>query len=225
MEDIQNPNPPQTPEPTPLTPSVQPPTPAPPPATEPVPAPVTPPEQVISVTPATAYPAISKPLNTKSSLLIPGIVSLLVLGLIGGSVYFFFLRTRFSAEEQAALDEARKNNVFMVEGPEEAENVVTSLPKLPQVPDSCKDFANKLEACEVFTCNFKHPFTGEIIKREIIGRLSEDCQYNEGNMNCLLKEPTRMAVAEFYRASTGTSSESNPLEEALNNGECEISPE
>ena len=119
------------------------------------------------------------------------------------------------------------------------------------VPD-CSAFPSKLHTCDAFSCTFKHPFTGELVERKIIGLENGTCQYSEempnnGQMNCAYPEDMRKAVAQYYADIAPTKSTStsikidlqsgqakttytidgkevnNPLQEALNNGQCTIS--
>ena len=121
-----------------------------------------------------------------------------------------------------------------------------------RISDNCDAFPNKLELCESFSCKFEHPFTGEMMERKIVGLVSDKCQYieempNNGKMDCEYSESLRKAIAQYYRdiavaESVGTGVEANlgsgdvkttyiidgkevenPLQEAMNSGECVIS--
>ena len=116
----------------------------------------------------------------------------------------------------------------------------------------CDAFPNKLDACEAFSCEFEHPFTGEMMEKKIIGLVNSKCQYteempNNGRMNCEYSESLRKAVAQYHRdfaaaESAGTSVKAdlgsgevetkytidgkeveNPLQEAMDTGACTIS--
>lgn len=116
----------------------------------------------------------------------------------------------------------------------------------------CDAFPDKLDLCETFSCEFEHPFTGEMMERKIIGLVNGKCQYteempNNGKMDCEYSESLRKAIAQYYRdlaiaESVGTNIEANlgsgdvkttytidgkevenPLQEAMDSGECIIS--
>ena len=114
----------------------------------------------------------------------------------------------------------------------------------------CDAFPDKLDACESFSCEFEHPFTGEMMEKEVVGLVNGKCQYteempNNGRMDCEYSESLRKAVAQYYRdvasaESVGTSAKigsegtettytidgqevENPLQEAMDSGACTIS--
>ena len=118
--------------------------------------------------------------------------------------------------------------------------------------DDCDAFPNKLDLCESFSCKFKHPFTGEITEKKIIGLVNGKCKYieempNNGKMDCEYSESLRKAVAQYHRdlaiaESAGTSVKAdkgngdikitytidgkeveNPFQEAIAIGQCVIS--
>lgn len=116
----------------------------------------------------------------------------------------------------------------------------------------CDAFPNKLDACEPFSCEFEHPFTGEMMEKKITGLSNGKCKYteempNNGRMDCEYSESLRKAVAQYHRdlataESAGTSVKAdlgngetettytidgqeveNPLQEAMDSGACTIS--
>ena len=116
----------------------------------------------------------------------------------------------------------------------------------------CDAFPNKLDACESFSCEFEHPFTGEMMEKKIVGLVNGKCQYteempNNGRMDCGYSESLRKAVAQYHRdiaaaESAGTQAKidivsgevetkytidgkevENPLQEAMDTGACTIS--
>jgi hypothetical protein len=99
---------------------------------------------------------------------------------------------------------------------------------------------------------FKHPLTGEILEKEILGIIDGKCNYveqmpNGGKMECKYSESERAVVAQYYKdvanaESVGTSFSldsgsgeqkakytingkvvDNPLQEAMTSGACVIS--
>ena len=124
-------------------------------------------------------------------------------------------------------------------------------PARPGITNDCSAFPDKLERCDTCECEFKHPFTGEIMKRRIVGEEGGKCLYieempNGGRMECRFSPDQRKAAAQYYRAtlsaksirtrskidpSTGKTIATtivdgkeirNVLMEALNNGDCVI---
>jgi hypothetical protein len=116
------------------------------------------------------------------------------------------------------------------------------------------NFADKLEKCEPYKYQFKHPFTGTMMERQIVGEVNGRCLYieqmpNGGKMECQYSESQRKSVAKSYRdmhsaMSSGSNEEisihgtlkgitakaklngkdvKNPLQEALDCGDCVIS--
>ncbi len=118
---------------------------------------------------------------------------------------------------------------------------------------SCEAFPDKLDSCEPFSCEFKHPFAkGELMERKVVGLINGKCQYteempNNGRMDCEYSEDQRKVIAQHYRdtavaesagVSITTDPETgeikktytidgkeveNPLQEALDTGICVIS--
>lgn len=115
----------------------------------------------------------------------------------------------------------------------------------------CDVLPNKLDSCTEYKCQFIHPFTGEAMIREIIGIIDEKCNYVEempsnGKLECKYTESMRKAAAQYYKdvalaESFGTEIKGdlggeteikytingkeveNPLQEAMENGQCIIS--
>lgn len=120
------------------------------------------------------------------------------------------------------------------------------------VDAGCDAFPDKLGNCTAYKCRFTHPFTKEPMVKEISGLVDGKCDYveempNDGKMECSYSESARTAVAQYHRdvataESAGTevnvdlgSGEvkttytidgkevENPLQEAMDNGQCVIS--
>ena len=75
----------------------------------------------------------------------------------------------------------------------------------------CDDFLDNLELCKPFSCMFRHPFTGEMMKKEIIGLVDDKCSYteempNNGRMNCEYTEDLRKAIVQYQRDIIGAGS-------------------
>ena len=151
---------------------------------------------------------------------------------------------KYTEEEREIVKEKIKNedNEFFKEMFGESDKTV----------DNCSAFPNKLDLCESFSCKFEHLFTGEIMEKRIIGLVNNKCQYteempNNGKMDCEYSESLRKAIAQYHRdlavaESIGTSVSGdlgsgdikmiytidgkeveNPLQEAMDSGECIVS--
>ena len=67
-----------------------------------------------------------------------------------------------------------------------------------------KILADKLNSCTKYSTTFKHPFTGEMLGKEILGIVDGKCVYveqmpNGGKMECKYTQSERKAVAQFYK--------------------------
>ena len=125
------------------------------------------------------------------------------------------------------------------------EQVPEELPAETEL-SGCDAFPEKLDACEAFSCEFEHPFTGDKLKKEILGLVDDKCKYteqmpNSGKLDCQYSESLRKAVAQYTRDVTaaedvGTSVRGdertytidgkqveNQLEEAMSSGACVVS--
>ena len=120
----------------------------------------------------------------------------------------------------------------------------------PQNPEIV--FADKLSSCTKYKATFKHPLTGDMLEKEILGVIGGKCNYveqmpNGGKMECKYSESERVVVAQYYKdvanaESVGTSFSAdlgsgeqkatytingkvvdNPLQEAMTSGACVIS--
>jgi hypothetical protein len=96
---------------------------------------------------------------------------------------------------------------------------------------TCGELPDKLAACEKFSCEFKHPFTGDNQTRTVKGMEGDKCLYhesmpNKGSMDCSYDEAWRIKVADFYRSYFTTGNPpagGNLLNEALGDGTCQVS--
>ena len=122
--------------------------------------------------------------------------------------------------------------------------------KAAELPLSCDEFPDHLELCTPYKCQFSHPFTGETMVKAVIGEEAGMCLYveempNDGQMNCRYNPELRTAIAQYYRdvaAAKTTAVDAqvnedriratytidgkeveNPLQEAMTNGQCDIS--
>lgn len=167
------------------------------------------------------------------------VVSLIVITVVGGSIYFISQSLLKTAEAPKVVNEV--SNI----------PVVTTTPlEQPQEQNPEIDFADKLSSCTASKITFKHILTGDILEKEILGIVDEKCNYveqmpNNGKMECKYSESERMAVAKYYKdmitaesvstnVQTDTESQQttytindkevqNPLQEAMESGICVIS--
>ena len=194
----------------------------------------------------------SEPVKKSFNLLPFMIIGVVVIGLIGGGIFFFTSQN----DNTNSNIEANSNNLLTdKEAEQEPEQLVEEVQENePSENDlsGCDVFPDKLDACEPFSCEFEHPFTGEMMEKEVIGLVNGKCQYteempNNGRMDCEYTESMRKAAAQYYRdvaeaESVGTSVNAdlgsgdvettytidgkeveNPLQEAMTNGQCTIS--
>lgn len=120
----------------------------------------------------------------------------------------------------------------------------------PQNPEIV--FADKLSSCAKYKATLKHPLTGDMLEKEILGVVGDKCNYieqmpNGGKMECKYSESESMVVAQYYKdvanaESVGTSFSAdlgreeqkatytingkvvdNPLQEVMTSGACVIS--
>lgn len=124
--------------------------------------------------------------------------------------------------------------------------VTQTQPQNPQIV-----FADKLSSCIPYKITFKHPLTGDMLEKEILGIVNGKCDYveqmpNNGKMECKYTESERKAAAQYYKdvasaetvgtsvnANLGNSEQKttytingkivdNPLQEFMNSGVCVI---
>lgn len=136
---------------------------------------------------------------------------------------------------------------------QEAEGIKENIAVTMDEPEPPYDmeFIDKLERGVPYVGTFKHPFTGETLKREIIGIEGDKCVYIEempggGRMECRYSESQRGAVAKYYKDILSSKSwetdahltpdkettkitykidgkeVENPLQEAIDSGACVI---
>ncbi|WP_421859334.1 hypothetical protein [Marinobacter salarius] len=86
------------------------------------------------------------------------------------------------------------------------------------------ELAEHLEACEPYIMQFEHPFTGGMMKREIVSVAGNECLYEEqmpGDMLliCRYGESLRKRAADAYRSGGGA-----VLGNVMNEAGCEMEP-
>jgi len=116
--------------------------------------------------------------------------SYVVTGLTPDTTYYFSM----TAMNAAGLE----SEMYSYEGSATTQNESTE--KLA----NCDSFPEKLILCEPFLCEFEHPFTGEMMKREIAGLIDGKCQTTEeapGNstINCKYTKDLRKKAAEHHK--------------------------
>jgi hypothetical protein len=121
----------------------------------------------------------------------------------------------------------------------------------PSPAPECADYPSQLDACAAYACTFRHPITGQMTERRIVGLQGAACATveqmpNGGRMECSLTPGMRQSMAEFYRTTmaggttqtstrtnlgTGATTTStsvngaaaaNPLNDALQSGACKV---
>lgn len=169
-----------------------------------------------------------KPIN-----FLPIMIAIVVILVITGIIFF-------------ATQDKSSPDILMGSEKQESE----SLSQEVLLDANCDAFPDKLDACTRYKCEFEHPFNGELMEKEILGIVDGKCNYveempNNGKMECKYTESLRRAVAQYYQDITDAETYTtevhmdpesvvtrytidgkeveNPLQEALNNGQCVIS--
>lgn len=180
------------------------------------------------------------------------IIAGIVIGVavLGGGAYLAS-QTIFKSKEIPKVSNEVSNQL-----PAETPSTTTQQPSQrptpqtqPQSPEIV--FANKLSSCTPYKITFKHPLTGDMLEKEILGIVNGKCDYveqmlNNGKMECKYTESERKVVAQYYKdvasaESVGTSVNANlgsdeqkttytidgkvvdnPLQEFMNSGICVI---
>ena len=122
----------------------------------------------------------SEPIKKSFNLLPIIIIGIVVVGLIGGGIFFFTSQDNNNGDSDTEINsndlltdkETEKESERLVEEVQENEPSETEL-------SGCDAFPDKLDACEPFSCEFEHPFTGEMMEKELIGLVNGKCQYTE----------------------------------------------
>lgn len=195
------------------------------------------------------YPAA--PIATSSSVrkIIAGIV--IGIAILGGGAYFAS-QTIFKSEEIPKVSNEVSNqpsgeetpiNTITLQRPSEQPTTQTQ----PQNPEIV--FADKLSSCTKYKTTFKHPLSGDMLEKEILGIMGGKCNYieqmpNSGKMECKYSESERITIAQYYKDVANAESVDtslrvdsqgqqtkytingreveNPLQEAINSGVCVI---
>ena len=177
-------------------------------------------------------------------------VSLVGVIIVGGGIYFAF--QKFLKTEETPKVSNEVSNQIPTNQPTETitptkQPAEQNQPKSPEII-----FADKLSSCTAYKTTFKHPLTGDMLEKEILGIVNGKCDYveqmpNGGKMECKYTESERKAAAQYYKdvataESVGTSINANlgsgeqkttytingkvvnnPLQEAMSSGICVIS--
>jgi len=148
---------------------------------------------------------------------------------------------------QAMIDSFKFREASLTSEPED----IRKRTKEVVLDKNCDVYPVKLDSCSAYRCQFKHPFTGELMQKEILGFVDGVCSSteempNNGKMECKYNEGTRKAIVQYLKnlvvaESVGVSVKSdlinepevkytiddkeivNPLQEAINTGQCIIS--
>lgn len=163
-----------------------------------------------------------KPPTTKWKIIIAILTGLV---LIGGGAYVAantLLKTKetpkMSGLESSPLVTGKPNETI----PSSTESSNQNQSQNPEII-----FADNLNSCTVYKTSFKHPLTGETLKKEIMGIIGGKCVYREqmpngGEMECNYAESERVAVAKYYKNLAAAESASTSLETNLTSGEQKV---
>jgi hypothetical protein len=121
------------------------------------------------------------------------ILLLLVLVALGIGGYFYI------SNQNANLAELENEITTPLTTP-----MPTVTPEVVSEVAECAEFAQMLETCTPYTCQFTHPLTGTLLTREIVGIEDGTCVYNEQMpenqvLSCNYSLEVRVAVANYYR--------------------------
>src|SRR3989344_764110 len=194
-----------------------------------------------------AYSAVPVATSSSGWKIIVGIV--IGVAVLGGGAYLAS-QTIFKSEETPKIS----NEVLDQPPTETATPQQPSEQSTPQTQPQNSEivFADKLSSCTKYKITFKHPLTGNMLEKEILGVIGGKCNYveqmpNGGKMERKYSESERVVVAQYYKdvasaESVGTSFSAdlgsgeqkatytingkvvdNPLQEAMTSGACVIS--
>src|SRR3989338_8778048 len=162
----------------------------------------------------TAYSAAPVAASGGVWKMIAGIV--IGVAVLGGGAYLAS-QTIFKSEEAPKISNEVVNQL-PTETP--SETVTPQQPSEQPTPQTQPQnpeivFADKLSSCTKYKATFKHPFTGDMLEKEILGVIGGKCNYveqmpNGGKMECKYYESERVVVAQYYNdvasaESVGTS--------------------
>lgn len=199
----------------------------------------------------TAYSAAPVAASGGAWKIIVGIV--IGVAVLGGGAYLAS-QTVFKSEEAPKISNELVNQPPAETPPETVTPQQPSKQPTTQTQPQNSEivFADKLSSCVKYKMTFKHPLTGDMLEKEILGVIGGKCNYveqmpNGGKMECKYSESERIAVARYYKdvanaESVGTSFSAdlgsgeqkathtingkvvdNPLQEAMTSGACVIS--
>ncbi len=188
---------------------------------------------------------------------IPGGTRKIIVGIVigmmvlGGGVYLAS-QTIFKPKEMLKISN-KVSNQLSAETPTDTTTPPSSQQSAaqPRLQQPEMVFPDKLSSCTPYKITFKHPLTGEMLEKEILGIVNGKCDYveqmpNNGKMECKYTESERKAAAQYYKdvASAETFGASvsanlvdgeqkttytidgkvvdNPLQEFMNSGVCVI---
>jgi len=190
------------------------------------------------------------PTNPSNKVLKVLVGILVGVAILGGGAYF--TSQTFLKSKEASKTSNEVSDQLLTKKPTETVTPSEQSAQQTQSQNPEITFADKLSSCTKYKTTFKHPFTGEMLEKEILGIVNGKCNYieqmpNGGEMECKYLESERMTVAQYYKdvasaESVGTSVNANlgsgeqktkytidgkevenPLQEATNNGVCVIS--
>lgn len=198
-----------------------------------------------------------KPETAMWKIIVVSMVGVVIVGIVGGGTYFVSQKSLKSEVTPKVSNEA-SNQI-----PTGQLTETTTPTKQPaeqsqlQWPStafrtSMIIVADKLSSCTAYKTTFRHPFTGDMLEKEILGIVNGKCVYVEqmpkgSKMECKYTESERKAVAQSYKDSATAESSStsvtansetgetktiltlngkvvdNPLQEAMDSGVCVLS--
>lgn len=94
-----------------------------------------------------------------------------------------------------------------------------------KVFSDCKEYGTHVKDCKLYTCVYKHPFSGQNLQKEILGFSGGKCKTkeempNNGLISCSYSKNNLSMVAEF--SDSMGKKHSDKMNEWMNNETCTI---
>ncbi|MAE13109.1 hypothetical protein CMO92_00960 [Candidatus Woesearchaeota archaeon] len=154
----------------------------------------------------------SEPLKKPFNFLYIIIIGVVIIGLASAGIFLFYF------QEQDVESEEHESEQILKETQDNA--------LLESELQSCIKFPDKLESCEPFSCEFDHPFTSDLMERQIVGLEDDKCKYSEempnnGRMDCEFTESLRKAMAKYHKDIAASESSRTDIKADLGSGDVE----
>jgi hypothetical protein len=144
-------------------------------------------------------------MSNKSNFIFGVVSVVIILVAVGGSFYYIYSQPRGRVVVPIATPDVKEEKTKQKQ---ETREVLVN-------------FADYLMECVKYKTTFVHPFTKEIMEREILGIIDGKCNYveqmpNGGKMECKYSETERRSVAQFYLDVAGAESVNTKMSISIN---------